>query len=129
MQFRSEGRFTPALAPSRLRGMSALLALAVAVGGLHGVVVRGPTRPVCMVGMPCSAPVAGAVLAFARDGRVAARVRTDGRGRYSVRLGSGVYAVLVTPQPRIGTGIQPRTVRVRAGIDALQSFVVDTGIR
>ncbi|MEN3342790.1 MAG: hypothetical protein V7644_2194, partial [Actinomycetota bacterium] len=56
--------------------MSALLALVLLTSGLHGVVTRGPTQPVCQVGVPCSKPAVGAVLVFSRNGTVAARVRT-----------------------------------------------------
>ena len=54
--------------------MSVLLALAIIGSGLHGVVTRGPTRPVCEIGVPCSQPAVGAVLVFSRNGTVAAKV-------------------------------------------------------
>ena len=79
--------------------------------------------------MPCTAPAAGVVLSFSRGGRVVARVRSGAGGRYSVRLAPGLYAVTIAPLPKIGTGLQPRAVRVRRGFDALQSFTIDTGIR
>jgi hypothetical protein len=109
--------------------MGALLALALVVSGLHGVVTRGPTQPVCQVGTPCSAPAVGIELVFSRAGHVVARVRTGSGGRYAVRLAPGDYAVGVQPQPKIGTGLRPRTVRVPRGAPALVNFFVDTGIR
>jgi hypothetical protein len=109
--------------------MSALLALVVAVGGLHGVVMRGPTTPVCQVGKPCSAPAVGAVLVFSRDGAVAAQTRTGAGGWYSVRLRPGVYTVQLSPPPTIGRGVQPGQVRVRDGVFARVDFQIDTGIR
>ena len=50
-------------------------ALATALVLLHGVVMRGPTMPVCQVGLPCSAPAPGAVLVFSRDGQIVAFVQ------------------------------------------------------
>jgi hypothetical protein len=109
--------------------VSALLALALAVTGLHGVVLRGPTTPVCRVGVPCTEPARGAVLAFALKGRVVRRVRVGIRGRYAVRLAPGVYTVSVTPRPRVGSGIRPLRVWVRRGRDSRVNFTIDTGIR
>jgi hypothetical protein len=109
--------------------MSALLALALAVSGLHGVVTRGPTQPVCQVGTPCSTPAVGVELVFSRGGQVVTRVRTGSGGRYAVRLAPGDYAVRLQPQPKIGTGLRPRTARVPRGAQALVNFFVDTGIR
>jgi hypothetical protein len=107
--------------------MVAVLAASLAFGGLHGMVVRGPTTPVCSTTEPCTEPARGAVLAFARHGRVA-RVVVDARGRYRVRLAPGTYAVRLVPAPRVG-GIAPRTVVVRPGVDARRDFAIDTGIR
>jgi hypothetical protein len=107
--------------------MTVLVALALALGGLHGIVTRGPTTPVCQAGKPCSAPAAGAVLVFSRGGRDAARVRTGADGRYTVRLPVGIYAVRLSPAQKIG-GFSPRQVRVRAVLDRLD-FRIDTGIR
>jgi hypothetical protein len=106
-----------------------LLSLAVALSGLHGTVVRGPTMPVCRVGESCTAPVVGAVLRFSRGGKVVAHTRTLAGGRYSIRLAPGVYSVTILPAPRIGTGLRPRTVRVRPGVAGHLDFMLDTGIR
>ena len=108
--------------------MAALLALALVLTGLHGVVTRGPTTPVCQVGTPCSEPAVGAVLVFSRNGRVAARARTGAGGRYSVRLPVGLYAVQLSPPQKIG-GFSPRQARVRPGAPARLDFAIDTGIR
>jgi hypothetical protein len=109
--------------------MSALIALLVAVGGLHGVVMRGPTTPVCQVSKPCSEPAVGAVLTFSRDGAVATRVRTGAGGWYWARLRPGVYTVQLSPAPTIGSGVQPGQVTVRDGVSARVDFQIDTGIR
>lgn len=108
--------------------MSVLLSLALAASGLHGVVMRGPTQPVCRVGVPCSEPAAGAVLAFARNGTVVRRVTVGAAGRYRVRLAPGLYAVRTVPASRVG-GLRPLQVRVRTGVDGRVDFAIDTGIR
>jgi hypothetical protein len=108
--------------------MTVLLALALTVTGLHGVVTRGPTMPVCKVSTECSQPAVGAVLVFSRAGAIAARTRTGAGGRYSVRLAPGLYAVRVSPPQRIG-GLSPQQVRVRAGASRRADFQIDTGIR
>jgi len=108
--------------------MTVLIALALALSGLHGVVTRGPTTPVCRVGTPCSEPAVGALLVFSRGGRETARVRTGAGGRYSVRLPPGLYAVRVSPPQRIG-GLTPREARVRSGVNRRLDFQIDTGIR
>lgn len=105
-----------------------LLALALALTGLHGVVTRGPMKPVCQVGTPCSEPAVGAVLTFSRNGRIAARARAGTGGRYTVQLGPGVYAVRVSPPQTIG-GLMPRQVRVLSAVNRRVDFQIDTGIR
>jgi len=109
--------------------MAMVLAVLALAGGLHGVVTRGPTTPVCKVGVPCSEPAAGAVLVFSRAGHVAARVRAGAGGRYSVQLAPGLYTVRLSPKPRIGFGLRPTTVRVVRGVDRHVDFSIDTGIR
>jgi hypothetical protein len=106
-----------------------LVLVALLASGLHGTVMRGPTMPVCMVGVPCSEPAAGAVLVFTRRDRVAARVRTDAHGRYRVSLRPGLYAVRLPATPRLGAGLAPRSVRVPRGANARVDFMIDTGIR
>jgi hypothetical protein len=108
--------------------MGWLLALVVAVSGLHGIVERGPIQPVCKVGTPCTAPAVGAELVFSRNGSIAARVRTQAGGRYTVRLAPGAYSVRLSPAPRIG-GITPREVHVTGGAARRLDFMIDTGIR
>jgi hypothetical protein len=115
----------------------ALLALVLAAPaggttgqGLYGLVTRGPTKPVCSTAEPCSEPAARAKLRFLRDGTLVASVVTDGRGRYHLQLRRGVYTVRVGGASTIGIGrgIDPSTVRVRAGWRR-QNFDIDTGIR
>ena len=109
--------------------MHFLLSLALAGSGLYGMVSRGPTTPVCVMGKPCSAPAAGAKLLFRRSGHVYGRVTVAKNGSYAVHLPPGVYVVVVKPAPRIGRGIEPRRVRVRPGPARERDFQIDTGIR
>ena len=102
-------------------------ALAVALVLLHGVVTLGPTRPVCADGVSCTKPAAHVELVFRRGTSTPVRVRTDAQGRYAVRLRRGTYSVAVSPPPRIGSGLQPRTVALRA--PRRLDFRLDTGIR
>ncbi len=98
------------------------------VSGLHGVVMEGPIKPVCKVGEPCEKPAAGVVLQFKRAGRVVARVKTTMKGTYRVRLRPGAYAVTTVPKRRIGTGLTPKTVRVRKARMGRRDFHLDTGL-
>jgi hypothetical protein len=104
--------------------MTILLALTL----LHGVVMRGPTQPVCQVGKPCSAPAVGAVLEFVHGSSVAT-VRAGTGGRYSIRLAPGRYLVRVKPAPKIGSGIRPLDVNVPHLATVRIDFTIDTGIR
>ena len=99
------------------------LATLAAAAVLHGTVTIGPTTPVCQAGVPCTKPAAAVVLQFTRAKHVFA-VRTDGRGRYSITLPAGVYAVRAS----VGMRIQPVQVTVPAGSHS-RSFAIDTGIR
>ena len=96
--------------------------------GLHGIVTRGPTTPVCRVGVPCSEPAKGAELEFDRNGRRVALVHVGAHGTYSVRLAPGDYAVLVVPHSAVG-GIKPMRVHVFPGAPRRRDFAIDTGIR
>jgi len=109
--------------------MSFLAALAVLAGSLHGIVMRGPTAPVCRVGMPCNEPAVGAMLVFSRAGHAATRVRVGAGGRYTVRLVAGTYTVREQPSPRIGFGVRPSLVRVVGGKSRRVDLFIDTGIR
>jgi len=98
--------------------------LAVLVTGvLWGSVTIGPTTPVCHAGMPCSAAAKQATLTFSRPGRVVS-TKTDGGGRYRVRLAVGAWTVTAS----VGMRTTPATVLVRAGTRRA-NFAVDTGIR
>jgi hypothetical protein len=124
----------------RVRYVLAFVLVGLAVGapaaaatqraGLYGVVMRGPTKPVCVAEKACSEPAGHTRLRFLRGAASAATVVTDGRGRYRVRLSGGLYAVRVVGAPASGIGgrITPAKVRVRA-TRRHQDFDIDTGIR
>jgi hypothetical protein len=101
--------------------------LAVTLVLLHGVVMRGPTQPVCQIGKPCSEPAADVKLVFSRNGVAVKSVTTGDDGRYAVKLARGTYTVAVRPAMTIGRGIEPRrfTLTVARRLD----FDIDTGIR
>jgi len=101
---------------------------AVTASGLRGLVTRSPTKPVCEVGVPCSAPAKNTPLSFVRAGKVV-KIRTDGAGHYRVALAPGWWNVRTTVAPRIGSGIKPRAVRVFVSRFRVVNFDIDTGIR
>jgi len=101
--------------------------LAVALVFLHGLVMQGPTQPVCQVGVPCSKPAANVQLLFMRRGATV-KVRTDARGRYSIRIARGAYTVELVPKRTIGRGVEPRSFTAH-GMSQRLDFDVDTGIR
>jgi len=101
---------------------------AVAPSGLRGVVTRSPITPVCMEGVPCSAPAKNTLLVFFRRER-SVRTRTDRVGRYRVALAPGSWSVRTATVPRIGSGIEPHTVRVFAARFRVVNLDIDTGIR
>jgi hypothetical protein len=106
--------------------VSAVAILAALLGGLYGVVTRGPTKPVCRVSMPCSAPYPQATLVFTRPGLPARSVKTDAKGRYRVALPAGRWSLRVQAAR---FGWTPRTVMVPSGRYGRVNVDVDTGIR
>lgn len=101
---------------------------AIAPSGLRGVVTRSPIMPVCMEGVPCSAPAQNTPLVFSQRGR-SVRTRTDGLGRYHVALAPGWWSIATTIAPRLGSGIEPHTVRVFTARFRVVNLDIDTGIR
>jgi hypothetical protein len=120
-----EGRRKAALRFSGHTG--GMQAFAVAVLLLHGVVTMGPTQPVCQIGTPCTKPAADVQLRFTRPG-LTKSVRTDLKGRYSITLPRGTFAVQVVPARKIGGGVKPQRVTVRTSGQRID-FDLDTGIR
>jgi hypothetical protein len=100
----------------------------IAPSGLRGIVTRSPITPACRQGVPCSAPSKNTPLVFLKDGRTVT-TRTDSRGRYRIVLAPGWWRVFTATAPRIGSGIEPRTVRVFGARFRVVNFDIDTGIR
>jgi hypothetical protein len=104
-----------------------LATLAILAGGLHGIVTKGPTAPVCRAGQPCSASVQVTLL-FSRAGRVY-RARSSAAGAYRIALPAGYYSVTTSERIGMTRNVRPARVHVRAGhLDRLD-FTIDTGIR
>jgi hypothetical protein len=120
-----------------MRGLAPVTLAALALGllaggagatsatGLFGVVMRGPTSPVCAIEINCEAPAAGVTLIFLRAGSEVARTTTGRDGRYRVRLRPGRYAVRAT----VKRMLEPTAARVPSGRYARVDFSIDTGIR
>jgi hypothetical protein len=118
----------------RLVVLGLLATLAIACGsagggtatGLYGYVKRGPTMPVCRVGVPCTEPAKGVKLRFSRAGKLAATATTNNRGWYRVVLRPGTYSVSVSAK---ATAFGPRKASVQSGKMKRRDFLIDTGIR
>jgi hypothetical protein len=64
------------------------------------------------------------LISFVR-GAVVRHVRTNGRGRYSIRLSPGTYAVRIAAR----FGYDPRVATVSRGRMSTLNIRIDTGIR
>jgi len=111
-----------------LAALSATSTHAIAPSGLRGVVTRSPITPVCIEGVPCSAPAKDTLLVFSNRAR-SVRTRTTSTGSYRVALAPGWWKVSTVTVPRIGSGIEPHTVRVIAARFRVVDLDIDTGIR
>jgi hypothetical protein len=119
---------------TKIAVLGALAALTIGCGsagggtatGFRGYVMRGPTMPVCRVGVPCTAPAKGVKLRFSRAGKLAATATTNDRGWYRVVLPAGRYAVSTSAK---GSAFGPRTATARKSRMVRQDFLIDTGIR
>ena len=111
-----------------LMALGATSAHAIAPSGLRGLVTRSPIVPVCMEGVPCSAPAKNTPLVFFRIGR-SVRTQTDVAGHYRVTLAPGWWTVRTARPLRIGSGISPTRVRVFAARFRVVNLDIDTGIR
>ena len=92
--------------------------------GLRGLVTRGPTKPVCRINVPCTAPAAHTKLTFVRAGR-SWTVVTGDDGRYRITLAPGRYALRIAAP----FGYSPTIVIVPTGRFAVVNVSIDTGIR
>jgi len=94
--------------------------------GLRGVVMRGPTTPIC--DDSCEVPAKGLVLQFKRNGQIKAQVTTSRTGSYLVKLRPGRYAV-TTPKLRPREQLTPHLVRVPRGRIGRLDLQLDTGLQ
>ena len=99
-----------------------------ATGGLKGRVMRGPTTPVCRVGVPCEEPARGVKLTFFRSGKILGRATTNQKGYYRIALRSGPYSVR-TSRPGFERVPSPSRVSVPSDRYKRVIFHIDTGIR
>jgi hypothetical protein len=95
--------------------------------GLQGLVMRGPTTPVCRVNEPCEEPAPNVKLTFYRSGKAVAQVKTNAKGRYRIGLRPGTYSVRTNAT--FGKVPSPSRARVPRGRYARVVFHIDTGIR
>ena len=97
--------------------------------GLTGVVVRGPTQPVCQVDDPCEAPFAATFDVF-RGGMRVTVFRSDAQGAFTVGLSPGNYRVVPRADaPILDPSGQAKDVVVGSeGLTAV-ALSFDTGIR
>jgi hypothetical protein len=105
--------------------LAAGLAALVLTTGLHGLVTKGPTTPICQPDVSCERPAGHVTLTFVR-GTYSRSVVTGMDGRYRVTLAAGVYSVRIA-QARFG--FSPHSVKVIAGRSLVRNFSIDTGIR
>ncbi|MEP6909626.1 MAG: carboxypeptidase-like regulatory domain-containing protein [Actinomycetota bacterium] len=96
--------------------------------GLRGRVMRGPTMPVCRVGVPCEAPAKGVKLTFFRSGKAVAHATTNQKGFYRIALRPAAYSVR-TSRPHFERVPRPSRVIVPSNRFKRVDFHLDTGIR
>ena len=92
--------------------------------GAEGIVLRGPTAPLCVVGSPCSAPAPDVTVQALQDNGVVARTTTDKNGRFVLSLKAGDYTIRA-----LGRGAEPKKVHVGASGLVELAFFIDSGIR
>ena len=93
--------------------MHLIATLAIVASGLHGIVMKGPTQPVCRTG---PAP------------RLY-RTRSTATGAYRITLPAGYYTVTTAEKIGITRNLRPQRVHVRAAHQDALNFHIDTGIR
>jgi hypothetical protein len=123
----------------RLTACIAIAASVIAIGpargatrpdsGIRGLVLYGPTCPVQRPGETCERPYQASI-AIRREpsDTLAARVRSDPHGRFTVRLRAGTYRL----QPRNGMPFphaRPQTVSVQRHAFTSVTIRFDSGIR
>ena len=95
--------------------MHLIATLAIVASGLHGIVMKGPTSPVCRTGVPCSAP-AQVTLLFHRTGPTPRlyRTRSTATGAYRIALPAGYYTVTTAEKDRDHAATSARSASTSA---------------
>jgi hypothetical protein len=96
--------------------------------GIEGIATRSPTRPVCQVSEPCSAPFTSGF--EVRQGeQVVARFQSDPAGHFLVALAPGTYTVVPDASAPLLARSQGHEVTVEPSGLTQVSWDFDTGIR
>jgi hypothetical protein len=95
--------------------------------GIEGTARFGPTRPVCQVDSPCTAPFSTGFEVW-QDKRVVTRFQSDASGHFVVRLPPGTYTVTAGPSVGILIRSQVHQVTVKSGGLTHVDLDFDTGI-
>lgn len=99
---------------------------------ISGLVLKGPIFPVARIGIPNTAPLAGATIAIANSsGSFNATVVSDSAGKFYIKVAADTYQL--TPQQYSNSGL-PRpgasvTSIVPANTTVYDTLNYDTGIR
>ncbi len=100
--------------------------------GVNGVAMIGPISPVDQIGVPNTAPLAGAIISIqAADGTEVARAVTDANGKFQIPLPPGKYLLVPLP-PQPGKMLPRGTPLTIVVVDGQFADVVveyDSGIR
>lgn len=96
--------------------------------GLEGTAHRSPTRPVCQLDEPCSAPFS-ASFEVQQGERVVARFQSDAEGHFLVPLAPGTYRVVPDASAPLLARSQAHEVTVGPSGLTHVDWDFDTGIR
>lgn len=102
------------------------------MGGVTGIVVRGPVSPVVTGTSGSTVPVAGAkvIISTSGQGHAIKETSTDAEGRYQMFVSPGTYVVTLGPVDGIlSTRDLPATVTVTEGQLTTVNVMLDTGVR
>ncbi|MGL4608806.1 MAG: hypothetical protein ACRCYY_03840 [Trueperaceae bacterium] len=98
--------------------------------GLQGVVVRGPTQPVCIETEPCDDEPFAASFEVQQDDKVVSSFTSDEGGKFLVYVQPGVYTIVPGDDaPILFPTSQVREVEVLAGELTTVTLSFDTGIQ
>ena len=96
--------------------------------GLEGTMLRGPTRPVCRVDQPCTAPFKSGFEVL-QGGQIIARFESDAEGHFLVHLPPGTYSVSADESAPLLARADAHQVTVGPSGLTHVDLEFDTGIR